>query len=96
MQYGGDLFSTVPLHLEQWALCVAFGVGTLVVRAGLLLLPEPEPQVQGQDEGGPGGSGGGAAGGSGEAHAAGAAAATATVDVVATEAAVPHGAGGMK
>lgn len=39
VEWGGAVFSTVPLSGMQWALCVAFGAGGLLVREGLRRLP---------------------------------------------------------
>lgn len=39
VQYGGRAFSTVPLNSLQWAACVGGGALTLLVGAGLRLLP---------------------------------------------------------
>lgn len=35
VQWGGEVFSTVPLNAGQWALCYGFGLGTLLLREGL-------------------------------------------------------------
>ena len=42
VQYGGDIFSTKPLSVQQWAACTGIGAITLLVRAVLRLLP-PHP-----------------------------------------------------
>ena len=39
VQYGGKWFQTVPLHGEQWAACTGIGAVSLLVRAGLRLIP---------------------------------------------------------
>ncbi|BDA45515.1 Plasma membrane calcium-transporting ATPase 1 [Coccomyxa sp. Obi] len=44
VQYGGDVFSTRPLTGAQWAACTGIGALTLLVRAGLRLLP-PHPEI---------------------------------------------------
>lgn len=46
VQLGGDVFSTRPLTGAQWAACTGIGALSLLVRAGLRLLP-PHPEVQG-------------------------------------------------
>ena len=43
VQFGGDIFSTKPLTAQQWAACTGIGAVTLIVRAGLRLIP-PHPQ----------------------------------------------------
>ncbi|EIE20267.1 calcium-translocating P-type ATPase [Coccomyxa subellipsoidea C-169] len=45
VQFGGDVFSTRPLSPAQWAACTGIGALSLLVRAGLRLLP-PHPEVQ--------------------------------------------------
>ena len=42
MQFGGEIFSTKPLTAQQWAACTGIGAVTLLVRAGLRLIP-PHP-----------------------------------------------------
>ena len=32
VQFGGTAFSTVPLNVSQWGLCIGFGAGSLLVR----------------------------------------------------------------
>jgi hypothetical protein len=39
VQFGGRAFSTVPLTPAQWGACVAMGAASLLVRAGLRLVP---------------------------------------------------------
>lgn len=41
MQYGGPVFSTVPLPLHLWALCLGLGGASWIVRAGLAAIPTP-------------------------------------------------------
>lgn len=45
VQLGGNVFSTRPLSGAQWAACTGIGALSLLVRAGLRLLP-PHPEVQ--------------------------------------------------
>ena len=39
VQFGGEAFSTVALDPVQWALCIGFGAGSLLVREALRKLP---------------------------------------------------------
>lgn len=39
VQHGGLVFNTLPLDLSEWAICVGFGVGSLVVRDMLTRIP---------------------------------------------------------
>ncbi|KIY93087.1 hypothetical protein MNEG_14875 [Monoraphidium neglectum] len=39
VELGGRAFSTVPLSATQWAACIAMGATSLLVRAGLRLVP---------------------------------------------------------
>ena len=39
VQYGGKWFQTVPLTAGQWAACTGIGAISLMVRAGLRLIP---------------------------------------------------------
>ena len=52
VQYGGEVFSTTPLNSQQWAACVGIGAVSLLVRAGLRLLP-PHPEGQIASHAGP-------------------------------------------
>eukprot|EP00298_Acanthocystis_sp_HF-20_P016872 c21613_g1_i2.p1 GENE.c21613_g1_i2~~c21613_g1_i2.p1 ORF type:complete len:1012 (-),score=428.22 c21613_g1_i2:233-3268(-) len=49
VQFGGLAMSTVPLTVNQWIICFAFGLGSLVVGFFLHLIPEssiPEPKYK--------------------------------------------------
>ncbi len=39
VQFGGEAFSTVALDPVQWALCIGFGAGSLLIREGLRKVP---------------------------------------------------------
>ncbi|KAI8463798.1 MAG: hypothetical protein J3K34DRAFT_526699 [Monoraphidium minutum] len=39
VEFGGRAFSTAPLTPTQWAVCIGFGATSLLVRAGLRLIP---------------------------------------------------------
>lgn len=41
VQYGGPIFKTVPLDVEEWAACIMFGAGTLVIRSLLVRVKDP-------------------------------------------------------
>jgi Ca2+ transporting ATPase len=41
VQWGGEVFDTVPLTLPQWLLCAGIGAGSLLVRNALRALPSP-------------------------------------------------------
>jgi Ca2+ transporting ATPase len=45
VQFGGEVFMTKPLSAQQWAACIGIGALSLLVRAGLRLLP-PHPEAQ--------------------------------------------------
>ena len=67
VEFGGRAFSTVPLSATQWGVCVAFGATSLLVRAGLRLVPTPEWLRFGGGGGGDGGDGSNAAAAAGAA-----------------------------